>query len=149
MTGEEMWHEFCRTTNTDENTPYDMWKFCGGGALGDELANLVLAGVKTATASAKISYEFYKEELPKAGAYSVVLFDHEEAACVIQNVKVSVVPFCKVSAEHAYKEGENDRSLAKWREAHRLAFTPEYEEAGLAFDENGDCVLEEFQVVFQ
>lgn len=71
------------------------------------------------------------------------------AACIIRDMKVSVVPFDQVSVEHAYKEGEDDRSLEKWREVHRRAFSPDYEAAGLAFDESGDCVLEEFEVVWK
>lgn len=53
MTGEKMWQEFCHKTNTDSNMRHDIWKFCDGGIFADELANLVLAGTKTATASAK------------------------------------------------------------------------------------------------
>lgn len=149
MTGEQMWHEFCCVTNIEENTPHDTWKFCGGGALADELAKLVLVGVKIATASTKLAYEIYGDKLPEVGTYSVILFDNEEAACIIRDVKGSVVPFCKVSAEHVYKEGEDDHSLEKWREVHRRAFALDYKEAGLDFDENGDCVLEEFAVVFR
>lgn len=44
MTGEMMWEAYCRTTNTNCNIRHDIWKFCGGGAAADELANLVLAG---------------------------------------------------------------------------------------------------------
>lgn len=149
MTGEEMWQVFCHNTNTDITTRHDIWKFCGGGEFADQLAYLVLDGIKTATASAKIAYDLYGEELPDAGTYSVILFDNEEAACIIRDVKVSVVPFHRVSEEHAYKEGEDDRSLEKWREVHRRAFTPDYHAAGFPFDENGDCVLEEFEVVYR
>lgn len=46
------------------------------------------------------------------------------------------------------KRGEDDRSLEKWREVHRRAFAPDYRAAGMEFDENGDCVLEEFEVVY-
>ena len=60
------------------------------------------------------------------------MFDNDEAACVIRDVKVSVVPFLQVSAEHAYKEGEDDRSLEKWREVHRRVFTPDYRPATAA-----------------
>ena len=144
-----MWHQFCQENNIDKKTSHDEWKFCGGGPFADELAHLVLKGIKTATASAKISYDYENEPLPEVGCYSVVLFDNEEAACVIQTVKVSIVPFHQVSAEHAYKEGEDDRSLEKWREVHRRAFTPDYELAGLPFDEQGECVLEEFIIVFR
>ena len=38
----------------------------------------------------------------------------EPAACVIRDTKVSVVPFHQVSPEHAYKEGEGDRSLGTY-----------------------------------
>ena len=84
MTGEMMWEAYCRTTNTNCNTRHDIWKFCGGGAAADELANLVLAGIKTATASTKLAYELDGENLPEVGTYSVILFDNEEAACIIQ-----------------------------------------------------------------
>ena len=149
MTGLEMWEEFCRKNHIDTDTKHDMWKFCGGGPFADELANLVLAGIKTATASAKIAYDTEGDEIPKAGDYSVILFDNDEAACVLRATKISVVPFDEVSAEHAYKEGEDDRSLEKWREVHRRAFTPDYEACGLEFDEKGLCVLEEFEVVYK
>lgn len=149
MTGNEMWQAFCHATKVDENTEHEIWNFYDGDGLADELAKLVCDGVKTATASAKIAYETENEALPGVGDYSVILFDNDEAACVIRNTKVSVVPFDQVSAEHAYKEGEDDRSLQTWREVHRRAFTPDYEAAGLEFDEKGDCVLEEFEVVYR
>lgn len=149
MTGLEMWQQFCEQKHIDENTQYDKWKFCGGGPFADELANLVLQGIKTATASSKIAYDYEHEPIPKEGCYSVILFDNDEAACIIQTVKVSIVPFNQVSEQHAYKEGEDDRSLEKWREVHRRAFTSDYMAAGLPFDEQGDCVLEEFVVVFR
>lgn len=57
-------------------------------------------------------------------------------------------PFDCVSPEHAWKEGEGDRSLVYWRSVHRQAFAPDYEAAGAPFDEQGLCVLEEFAVVF-
>ena len=137
MTGEMMWQEYCRAANTDCNERHDIWKFCGGGVFADELANLVLAGVKTATAGTKLAYEMADENLPEVGTYSVILFDNEEAACIIRDTKVSIVPFNQVSAEHACKEGEDDRSLNKWREVHRRAFAPDYKAAGLEFDEAG------------
>ena len=143
-----MWQAYCCTAKIDISTRHDTWKFCGGGVFADELANLVLAGVKTATASTKLAYELEGEDLPEAGTHSVILFDNEEAACIIRDTKVSVVPFDRVGAEHAYKEGEDDRSLSKWREVHRRAFAPDYQAAGLPFDESGDCVLEEFEVVY-
>ena len=68
------------------------------------------------------------------------------AACIIRDTKASVVPFNQVSADHAFKEGEDNRSLKKWREVHRKAFTPDYKAVGQDFDEKGDYVLEEFSI---
>ena len=146
MTAEQMWRVFCESSGVPEQTPYSAWAFCGGGAIGDELAQLVLAGTKTATASALLAYELEKEPLPETGEYSVILLDNGEAAGVICDTKVTLVPFDEVSGEHACKEGEGDRSLAYWKKVHREAFVPDYEAAGKPFDEHGLCVLEEFEL---
>jgi len=144
MTAEQMWQAYCESSGVSEQTPYSAWAFCGGGAVGDELAFLVLAGTKTATASALVAFELENEPLPKVGEYSVILLDNGEAAGVICDTKVTLVPFDEVSGEHAFREGEGDRSLAYWQKVHREAFAPDYEAAGKPFDEHGLCVLEEF-----
>ena len=64
-------------------------------------------------------------------------------------MKVSIVPFDQVSEEHAFKESEDDCSLEKWREVHKRAFTSDYTAVGLPFDKQGECVLEEFIVVYK
>ena len=97
MTAQQMWHQFARETGI--SAEYDAWAFCGGGEIGDRLAKLVLDGIKTATASAYISYQIENESIPKAGSYSVVLYDSGEAACIIQTNKVNLVPFDEVSAQ--------------------------------------------------
>jgi uncharacterized protein YhfF len=53
-----------------------------------------------------------------------------------------------VSEEHAYKEGEGDRSLSYWREVHKRFFLPQMEEAGLSFTDDMLVVCEEFIKVF-
>ena len=123
------------------------WKFCDGGLAADELADLVLLGRKTATSSALVSFG-PGEEVPSAGTLSVICRDSGEAVLVIRDTRVSVVPFDEVSDAHAFKEGEGSRTLAEWREVHRRAFAPDCERLGLPFDEHGDCVLEEFELVY-
>lgn len=148
MTAKEMWHACCEALRMDEAAPYEAWAFCGGGPDADELAQLVLNSVKTATSSAFIAYEAEQEPLPAEGECSVILYDSGEAACVIRTTKVSLVPFDAVSAEHAWKEGEGSRSLAEWQEVHCRAFSPDYQAVGKAFDEKGLCVLEEFERIY-
>ena len=86
--------------------------------------------------------------MPKAGEYSVVLDSSDKAVCVIQTCRVYTVPFCRVSASHAWKEGEGDRSLEYWREVHERFFREELEKAGAAFHEEMDVVCEEFIRVY-
>lgn len=103
------------------------------------LAQLVLEGTKTATASAYDLYAVDNDPLPEVGSYDVVLDSQDQAVCIIQIKKVSVVPFNQVSAEHAFKEGEGDRTLAYWRDVHENFFKPYYNEYGLTF--NGDSQI--------
>ena len=62
--------------------------------------------------------------------------------------KDSYETFNNVSKEHAFKEGEGDRSLEYWREVHKKFFRECLEEYGLEFSENMKVVCEEFEVVY-
>lgn len=118
------------------------------GVDADGLADLVLKGIKTATASALALYE-EGEALPGQGAYDVVLNGQDEPVCVIKNDAVSIEEYRKVDAKHAYEEGEGDRSLAYWRQVHQRFFAESYREAGLVFDEeDAKIVLEKFHLVY-
>ena len=96
MTAEQMWHAYCESSGVSEQTPYSAWAFCGGGAAGDELAHLVLAGTKTATASALLAFELEQDPLPNVGEYSVILFSGGEPL---------IRPDFFTLAEHAAKMG--------------------------------------------
>lgn len=130
------------------DTPYDTWAFCGGGPEADVLAELVLSRQKTATASWLDSYRAEGEMLPLAGAYSVILYDNGQAACVIQNDRVDVVPFYEVPASHAMLEGEGDKSLGNWRSVHTQLFQAECAELGIPFHREHEVVLEQFHMVY-
>lgn len=145
MQAEEMWKKFAQREGLVD-TAYEAWAF--GGAP-DKLAELVLRGEKTGTASAYDLYEAEGEELPQAGEYSVVLDSKDQAQCIIRTTKVYVVPFGEVTPEHARLEGEGDKSLAYWREVHEELFTEWLAEAGLSFDETRRVVCEEFEVVYR
>ena len=143
MNAQEMWNDYSVKENVIAD--YDAWAF---GDAPDELAQLVLDGIKIGTASAYPWYPLEGEELPKSGEYSVILDSNENAVCIIRTTKVYVTPFEKVGAGHAYKEGEGDRSLVYWRKAHEDFFTAELAEAGLKFDRQMLVVCEEFEKVY-
>ncbi len=150
MTSEELWHEFCVSKGIAEDTPYEAWAFCGGGPAGDELAALVLKGIKFGTASAldDYIYEDALDELPKVGDYSVILLDNDEAVCVIRDYDVYTRPFGEVSHFHGYSEGEDDRTLAAWRRIHTEAFGPDLEEIGCPLTNDSKIVCEKFSVEY-
>ncbi|WP_027553593.1 ASCH domain-containing protein [Bradyrhizobium sp. Cp5.3] len=86
-------------------------------ALADELLELVMKGIKTATCST--------EDEPNTstpGERWVVLDGHGEPRCVIETTEVTYRRFNDVEADFAFDEGEGDRSLAYWRSAHRAFF---------------------------
>ncbi len=144
MTHQELWAAY-RAVSPDAGDEYEAWAY--GDDL-DRLAELTRAGGKTATASAGVWYERGEEPLPRTGEYSVILDSREEAVCVIRTTRVFTVPFDQVTAEHAQKEGEGDRSLAHWRRVHEDFFRAELAEAGLEFSPDMPVVCEEFEVVY-
>lgn len=145
MNAEQMWDKFVSKSQI-EGTEYQSWAF---GAASDELAGLVLRGIKTGTASAFPLYEAENEALPKAGDYSVILDSKNEAVCIIKTTKVTIVPFREVSEEHAGKEGEGDGSLEYWRKVHVEFFIKEMSETGKLFHEDMPVVCEEFELVYR
>ena len=89
MTPQELWNQYKRV-NPNIGDSIDAWQF---GAEPDQLAQLVLKGVKTATASAYDLYKVDNEPLPQKGSYDVILDSQNQAICIIQIIMVSVVPF--------------------------------------------------------
>jgi len=123
---------------------YEAWAF-GGDA--DKLAQLVKDGIKTATCSALVFYELENEELPQVGGYNIILDSEENAVCITRTTKVYVTTFDAVSEEHAFKEGEGNRSLEYWRKVHKKFFADELETINRQFNERIELVCEEFEVV--
>ena len=140
----EMWEAF-RQERPELPMNFDSWAF---GVDADDLAQLVLDGKKTATTSAYDLYDLAEEELPKEGSFDVILDEKDQAVCIIEVTKVSILPFNEVAEDHAAKEGEGDLSLNYWRRVHEELFTEWYAEEGLTFTPQSKVVLEEFRVVY-
>lgn len=147
MTEQELWAAYLLEHPCYKEAPYEAW--CYGSATPDLLAELTASGTKTATASAYPFYEYEKCPLPKVGEHNIILDTKGEAVCITRTTRVTVVPFLQVSPEHAYKEGEGDRSLAYWRRVHAHFFAAELREIHMEFSEDMPVVCEEFQVVFR
>lgn len=146
MDEQEIWNRYRQVNPIAES--YEAWCFCNGGKVADKLADLVIKGLKTATSSAHQLYQIEKTPIPPVGEFDIILNAKNEAVCIIRITDVTIRRFCDVTSEHAYKEGEGDRSLNYWKEVHREFFSKELEEKGLHFDENMLVVCETFVVEF-
>jgi uncharacterized protein YhfF len=95
----------------------ESFSFGDSPALADELAALVLAGLKRATCWAASD-----GMLTEVGKRMVMLDGSGRPLAVLETVELVRRPFNEVDAAFAYDEGEDDRSLAFWERAHRAYF---------------------------
>jgi uncharacterized protein YhfF len=110
---QEMWRAYLRSLGENSTTTdktFTAWHFCDNAQDAHELAALVKAGYKRATASAYWAYEDNREPLPTIGDYSVIINWEGEAQCIIRTTSVEIVPFNEVTADFARAEGEGDHS---------------------------------------
>ena len=144
------WSAFASTIGEDPSERfYEASYFGDSAALADELAALVVAGRKRATAGLLWAYEAEGKRLPKPGDLSVVTLFSGKPVCVIETSSIRIVPFFLVDADFAATEGEGDGSLAYWQRAHTAFFGRECERLGREFTPNAPVVCERFALVYR
>jgi uncharacterized protein YhfF len=127
---------------------YEAWRFGNSPEMADRLGKLVYEGIKTATASLIWWYEEGIEPYPQVGDYSIILDGLDQPICIIQTTELDIYPFSEVPEDHAYLEGEGDRSLRYWREVHWGFFSEECVELGKDPHENMQVLCERFNLVY-
>jgi uncharacterized protein YhfF len=127
----------------------EVWAFGDSAELADELCALVAQGVKTATADLVWTVEFEGRSVPKTGDTSVILDGREQAVCIIQTTTVRIQAYEDVPPEFAYDEGEGDRSLAYWRDAHWRYFSRRCAEMGREPTLIMPVVCERFRLLYR
>jgi uncharacterized protein YhfF len=148
MTVQQFWEEYCHLAGLDPLTPYQRWYFGNSTEMASELVGLVVAGKKTATASLVETNRREPQNAPVDGGYSVVTDLEGEPKCIIQTVEVRDLPFREIDAQFAFDEGEGDRTLEAWRDAHWEYFSREAAAKGFTFDENTLVCCERFKLLY-
>ena len=97
----------------------ETFSFGDNPALANELAALVLAGLKRATCWAAS-----EGLLTEVGKRMVMLDGSGRPRAVLETVELVQRRFNEVNPEFAYDEGDGDRSLEFWRRAHRAGARP-------------------------
>ncbi|GAA5207144.1 ASCH domain-containing protein [Microbacterium kyungheense] len=142
----EYWaHRRAENPGLPEKVP-EAWAFGATPAHADGLLALVVAGVKTGTASSLWDLDATGEPLPRVGDFSIILDGAGAPAAVIETTAIEIVPFDQVGAEHAHAEGEGDRSLAAWRDIHER-FWRDHSENPRGFEPDMPVVCERFRLV--
>jgi len=127
----------------------DSYYFCSDEESANNLAALVVQGVKQATASLLWSYEADNEPLPEVGQLSVITNWAGEPQCIVKVIDVEIKPYIEVPAEFAFIEGEGDKSLEYWRKVHWEFFSLECEEIDKEPTEDMLLILEQFKVIWK
>jgi uncharacterized protein YhfF len=145
---EKFWQNFCETAKINPETPYQVWCFGNTSEMARKLAELVLRGEKRATATLLESAKLHPESAPIADGYSIITDFEGNPTGIIQAIEIRHLPFDEVDADFAFEEGEGDKSLEYWREAHRRFFTEDAAENGVEFGEKSIVVCEKFKLLF-
>ena len=141
---ETMWQLFQDATGVADT--YSAWAF------GDDsdpdfqttLGELVLKGPKRATAGLLSDYSSDDEPVPEVGGYSIILDGDGSPLCIIRTAEVRIKPMSEVDEQFAWDEGEGDRTLKWWTEAHVRFFA----HLGIDVGKATEMVLERFELVW-
>ncbi len=148
----EIWKNYLMSISDDvvnTNKKYTFWHFCDNEESANNLAELVRQGTKRATTGLHYFYEIEGEALPKIGDLSIIIDWQGIAQCIIETKKVILLPFNEVTEELAEIEGEGDKSLKYWREAHINSFNRDLNEHNIEFSVDMLVVFEEFEMVYK
>jgi len=114
-----------------------------------EIAQLVLNGTKTATGSFLWSYEADNKALPTVGDNWIVTAGSDDPVCIITTAEVRILPFDEVTADYAWDGGEDDRTLASWREIYWEYIVRECQRIGVSPETKAPLVMERFRVIYR
>ena len=142
---------YLRALPPDETGKYTSFSsdyFCADEYNANLCAELILRGEKQATCSMDYWYSRQGEQRPEVGHLQVVTNWDGEPVCIIEITSVSKCQYRDVTPDFAAAEGEGDKSLAWWRDAHWAFFSKECQELGIEPSEDMVLVLERFRVVY-
>lgn len=142
------WQQACIGLGIDPAISFDHFHFGDSADLANSLADEVSHGAKRATAGLVAEMDADGEQRTKAGDYWIVVDGAGEPRLVIQSREVRIASFRTVDEAFAWDEGEGDRSLIWWRDAHLEYFRRSCRRIGIAWSEDLDVLFERFDVLW-
>jgi uncharacterized protein YhfF len=142
---EAFWQDFARHAGLGA-ADYQVVAFGDNSGMATELAALVVAGTKRATAS--LIRDYADGRLPGVGDFVVVVDGAGTPRCIWRTVEIEIKPLDAVDARFAWDEGEGDRTLDWWLAAHRRYFARQAARDGFEMHDAIETVFERFTVVW-
>ena len=141
------WKEFWQGELPETNVTAEQWGW-EGTPMADELADLILKGIKTASCSSYDEYLYYDEDpLSKIGSYTIVLNSKDKPVGIIKYTDMTIMPMNEVTEEIARAEGEGDLSYDYWYKAHKKFFRELMPQIGKEFYEEMPLAVERFELI--
>ncbi|APS40253.1 MULTISPECIES: ASCH domain-containing protein [Salegentibacter] len=122
--------------------------FCDNEKDANECAELVVNGIKRATATSLWWFKKINKPLPRAGDQQIVTDWNGNAKAIIETLKIEQVPFNKITEEFAATEGEGDKSLKYWKKVHKAYYEREMISYPEKFSEEMIIVCEYFKTIY-
>jgi len=86
--------------------------------------------------------------LPEVGQYIIILVGRDKPVAVIKTMSVRRCRFSEVDEEHAYWEGEDERTLDSYLREHMKYYTKRGDVIGFKFTPKMEVILERFELVY-
>jgi len=122
--------------------------FCDNEKDANECAELVVQGIKQASATSLWWYIKHKESLPKIGDLHIITDWNGNARAIIKITQIIPKPFIEISSEFAKIEGEGDKSLEYWQKVHKAYYMREMESYGDKFSDDMIIICEYFNTIY-
>lgn len=147
LNNSSLWDEYCRHFGIDGSVPPSD-QFGDTPELADELLALVMQGQKRATCELQRWFQFHNQPIPAVGDHWIILDGSGIERCIVQTTRVDFCTVAEVDEAFAWDEGEGDRSLAFWKNAHDAYFERQAARDGFIYSDSMTCVCERFELVW-
>jgi uncharacterized protein YhfF len=144
-----LWREYTASLTPpliEDEPPIE--QFGDSAAMADELAGLVMAGIKRASADLPAAYVDEGTPMPRIGGHWIVCDGAGRPRCVVRSMELRLGPLSSVDDSFAWDEGEGDRSRASWLAEHESFFRRIQLARGAEWSDDCEVLFERFRVVW-
>lgn len=145
---ERFWNDYLNENSYKKKEVPLSFYFCDNKKDADQCAELVVKGIKQATATSLWWFKKNNTPFPRVGDKYIITDWDGNPRAIIENIEVKQAPFNKITPEFAEIEGEGDKSLVYWKKVHEAYYKREMKTYFEDFDENMIIVCEYFKKIF-